>query len=42
MGWNKGGGVKFSELFDKQGKGGGSGWVEGGLELAVGRMFLTF
>ena len=37
MGWNKGGGLEFSELFDEQGKGGG-----GGLELAAGRMFLTF
>ena len=37
MGWNKGGGLEFSELFDEQGGGGG-----GGLELAAGRMFLTF
>ena len=40
MGWNKGGGLEFSELFDEQGKGGGGGG--GGLELAAGRMFLTF
>ena len=30
MGWNKGGGLEFSELFDEQGKGGGGAGISSG------------